>query len=266
MRLFLLLTGGSFALLVFAQEVPRLSIEQQEQFLKSASVKSWKAAKKGITGTSRVTLSDGSMTHDASVQSIDERKMKNETAGAVEYNFQDSYKLNLAAFWLAKKLGLESMIPVSVERNFQGKTGSYTWWIDDVAMDEVDRLKKKIQAPDKDRWSRQYLVMKLFDNLIYNVDRNATNMVYDRSWNLWMIDHSRSFRRHDRLPDAKGMQQCDMQLLRRLKNLNDDDVKAELGKWVDSGQINALLARRKLIIRHCEALGPSKHYAFLPAK
>jgi len=266
MRLFLLLTGGGFASLIFSQEVPKPSIEQQEQFLKSAPVKSWKTAKKGITGTSRATLSDGNMTHDASVQLIDERKTKNETQSGVEYNFQDSYKLNIAAYWLGKKLGLESMIPVSVERSFQGKKGSYTWWIDDFAMDEVDRLKRKIHAPDKDRWGRQYLVMKLFDNLIYNVDRNATNILYDKNWSLWMIDHSRSFRRYDKLPDAKAMQQCDRQLLARLKDLNDDDVKAGIGKWVDSGQIQGLLARRKLIIKHCEAMGPSKLYDFLPPK
>ena len=62
-------------------------------------------------------------------------------------------------------------------------------WIENVAMDEVERLKRKAEDPDKDRWSRQYVIMQVFDQLIANTDRNQTNILYDRDWKLWMIDH-----------------------------------------------------------------------------
>ena len=163
-------------------------------------------------------------------------------------------------------LGLESMIPVSVERSYEGKKASYTWWIDDIQMDEVDRLKKKIVAPDKDRWSRQYLIMKVFDQLIYNMDRNATNILYDKNWNLWMIDHSRAFRMHTKLLDVKALERCDSELLARLKSLNEADVKRELSRWLSPAQIRGLMARRKLIVAHFEKLGPEKLYEFLPAR
>ena len=126
-------------------------------------------------------------------------KARFESLTGTEFNFQDSYKLNIAAYRLGLPLGLDTRIPVSVERSFNGKPGPYTCWIENIQMDEVDRLKKKIEAPDKDRWSRQYLIMKTFDQLIYNMDRNATNMLYDKEWRLWMIDHSRAFRRHTKL-------------------------------------------------------------------
>ena len=243
-----------------------LSVEQQEAFLQNAKVKVTRAARKGVTGTTRATMTDGTATHDASIQTIDETKAKFEGVSGTEFNFQDSYLLNLAGYRLGRMLGLEAMIPVSVERSYEGKKGSYTWWIDDIQMDEVDRLKKKIVAPDKDRWSRQYLIMKVFDQLIYNMDRNATNMLYDKNWNLWMIDHSRAFRMHTKLLDVKGMEKCDIELLARLKTLNEADIKREMGRWLNNSQIKGLMARRNLIVAHFEKLGPEKLYRFLPAK
>jgi len=91
-------------------------------------------------------------------------------------------------------------------------------------MDEVDRLKKQIEALDKDRWSRQYLIMKVFDQLIYNMDRNASNMLYDKEWRLWMIDHSRAFRRHAKLPNEKTLDKCEAALLARIKDLKESDA------------------------------------------
>ncbi len=250
----------------WAQGIPVLSVEQQETFLEKATLKVAHAAKKGVTGTIRATMTDGATTHDASIQTIDETKAKFEGLTGTEFNFQDSYMLNLAGYRLGRMLGLESMIPVSVERSYQGKKASYTWWIDDIQMDEVDRLKKKIAAPDKDRWSRQYLIMKVFDQLIYNMDRNATNMLYDKNWNLWMIDHSRSFRMHEKISDAKSMEKCDRELLVRLKALNEADIKREMGRWLNKTQIKSLIARRNLIVAHFEKLGPDRLYEFLPAK
>jgi len=37
-------------------------------------------------------------------------------------------------------------------------------------------------------------VVRLFDQLIYNTDRNLGNLLIDKSWRLWMIDHTRAFK------------------------------------------------------------------------
>ena len=42
------------------------------------------------------------------------------------------------------------MIPTSIERYFEHSKGTWTWWIENVAMDEVERLKRKAEDPDKD--------------------------------------------------------------------------------------------------------------------
>jgi hypothetical protein len=49
---------------------PALTLEQKEEFLKHAKVVKTHGVKKGVTGTTRATLSDGEITHDASIQSI----------------------------------------------------------------------------------------------------------------------------------------------------------------------------------------------------
>ena len=260
------ITGVLLIPSLFSQSMASLSLEQKETFLKEAKIKITHSAKKGVTGTQRATLTDGTITHDASIQNIDENKPKFEGATGVEYNFQDSYKLNIAAYRLAVLLGLDSMVPVSVERSYDGKAASYTWWIENVQMDEADRIKKKIDAPDKDAWSRQYLIMKVFDQLVYNMDRNMTNILYDKDWHLWMIDHSRAFRLHKKVLSEKALEKIDGQLLARMKQLKEEDVKKQTGKWLTNSQIKALMARNKMIIVHFEAAGPSKIYKYLPAR
>src|SRR5207237_2919222 len=130
-----------------------------------------KQASNGITGTKRLTLSDGKLTHDASYQSIDENKTSKQMAnGRTELNFVDSYKYNIAAYTLAEMLGIEDMLPVYVERKWNGRSGSLSWWLP-VKMDEGERLKQKISAPDADGWNKQMYRIRVFDELVY--DTNA---------------------------------------------------------------------------------------------
>ena len=49
----------------------------------------------------------------------------------------------MAAYRLDRLLGL-NLVPVSVGRLYRGHTAAFTWWIDDVMMDEGERLKKKL--------------------------------------------------------------------------------------------------------------------------
>src|SRR5580698_1515283 len=92
-----------------------LTYDQQEAFLKTAKITAAKGSKKGVTGTVRVTMTDGKITHDASVQRIDEYQAVFQAAdGKTEMNFKDTYKFNIAGWRLAKMLGIEDMVPPSV--------------------------------------------------------------------------------------------------------------------------------------------------------
>lgn len=263
MRKSVLLFSLAFPLLCADVSTPSLTLEQKEEFLKKATIKDRHGAKKGITGTVRATLTDGTITHDASIQRIDEEKARFETDKGIELGFRDTYRFNIAAYKLAGLLGLQDMTPPSVERSFEGSKAAFTWWVEDVQIDETDRVKKKIEAPDKERWARQYLIMKVFDQLIYNTDRNQQNILYDKNWKLWMIDHTRAFRTKPTLLDVKALEKCDKLLLQKMKELKEKDVKAAIGNWVRPGEIKGLMARRDLIVAHFEKAGPEKQYDFL---
>jgi hypothetical protein len=237
----------------FLHAADALTSQQKEEFLTKAKITQSKDAKKGVTGTSRVTLTDGTITHDASVQTIDDYK----TQFLNEVGFKDTYKDNIAAWKLSRLVGIEDMVPPSVKRTYEGKSASFTWWIDNVMMDESERQAKNVQPPDKEAWNRENNVMQVFDQLIYNTDRNQTNMLIDDRWRLWLIDHSRSFRLHKSLKDASVLKMVDRTMLAKMKTLDEAMLTKELGRDVTKDEIRGLLARRDLIVKFFDAKGDS---------
>src|SRR5713226_7133242 len=127
---------------VTASDEPTLTKEQITQFLLTAKVVKSEHTKKGITEPWRLTLTDGTVTHDASFQAIDEHKPSMQLASGTELNFVDSYKYNIAAYQLAELLGLDDLLPVYVERKWKGDVGSLSWWLP-VKMDEKERVAQK---------------------------------------------------------------------------------------------------------------------------
>src|SRR3989442_9081834 len=110
---------------VSAADESTLTNEQIKQFLLTAKVVKSKQSGKGITSPWRLTLSDGTVTHDGSFQAVDEHKTSSQfSSGRTELNFVDSYKFNIAAYTLAELLGIEDMMRVYVERKWRGNSGS----------------------------------------------------------------------------------------------------------------------------------------------
>ena len=238
------------------QEAAPLTWDQQEQFLLTAQIVKTDPVAKGITNTVRVTLSDGTLTHDASVQRINESKaFFKPDFGPAEMNFKDSYKFNIAAWKLARMLGIGNMMPPSVERKYQGAAAAFTWWIDNVMMEEGDRQKKKLTAPNTENWNREMNVLLVFDQLIYNTDRNIGNIIIDKQWHLWMIDHTRAFRLQKTLRTPNVLGFSDRGLLARMKALDEPTLEKELTTYLTKEEIRGLLARRDLIVKFFEAKG-----------
>ena len=227
-----------------------------EEFLLKADVVKTKGTSKGVTGSLQATLNDGKMTHDAHIQFIDESKREFQTGKGTEFNFRDSWTFNVAGYKLDRLIGM-NMVPVSVSRRYQSKPSAFTWWVDDVAMDEGDRLKKKIAPPEPTSWNHQMQMVRLFDQLIYNMDRNMGNLVITKSWRVWAIDHTRAFRTHETLKSPESVSRCDRQVFEKLKALDKDSLKREMGSMLDEWQMRSLLARRDLIVKRIESLGPA---------
>ena len=212
---------------------------------------------KGMTNPWRLTLTDGVVTHDASFQAVDQHKARMETLRGVELAFVDSYKYNIAAYQLAELLGIDDMLPVYVERKWGGNSGSMSWWLP-VKMDEVERHKQKLTAPDPDAWNKQMYKVRVFDQLIYDTDANLTNVLIGEDWKIWRVDFTRAFRLSMNLRDPKDLERCDRQLLEKLKTLNANDLTERTKGYLTKDEVKAVMARRDKIVEHFQGLVSEK--------
>ena len=94
---------------VLAQDVQSPPPEAIEQFLRTAEIVDARPIGKGVTNSWRLTLSDGTTTHDAAFQSINRRKPVARVGRRTELQFADSYHFNIAADRLARLLGLDHL-------------------------------------------------------------------------------------------------------------------------------------------------------------
>jgi len=100
----------------------------------------------------------------------------------------------------------------------------------------------------------------VFDQLIFNVDRNLGNLRIDERWHIWMIDHTRSFRTRRDLNSPKNLVSCDRRLLAKMKALDEATLRKELAPYLNREELKGLLARRDLIVRFFGSKGESALY------
>jgi hypothetical protein len=249
----------SSAFWLFGQQQSNLlAKEDVRRFLLTAEVIKSEEIGKGLTHPWRLTLSDGNLTHDASFQDVNIRTQEAGFAGGGrELNFADSYHFNIAAYELASLLGIDDMVPITVERLWQGKKGSLSWWVD-VKMDEQERLEKGLLPPDTHAWNRQMYRMFVFSQLIYDTDRNVQNILISGDWRIWLIDFTRAFRTVRKIQDENVLSKCERALLDRLRGLVRDDVARAVGNHLTKWEIDALMARRDKIVSRFDALVTQK--------
>ena len=235
-----------------------LSTDQIRVFLRDAKVIRTRTTSKGVTAPKRMTLSDGNIEHDAVFQAIDERKMVMTLGGGgrqstTELNFVDSYKYNIAAYEVARLLGLDYMMPVYVERKWGGQTGSISWFVPTL-MDESERLKKKIQPPNPTDWNQQMYRMRAFSSLVRDTDRNLTNVLVTHQWKVMMIDFSRAFRLQPELLHQKDLAKIDRSLLAKMESLTPESVKDATKDFLTNAELDAMMKRRDLLVAHFKKL------------
>lgn len=233
---------------------PNFTEGQQEEFLTHAKVVQSREIGTGITHPWRLTLSDGTVEHDAVFQSVDVSEAYHRLqSGGAEIGFRDSYHFNIAAYQLAKLLGLDVMVPATVERKWKGTTGSLSWWVPWKLM-EATRIARKLSPPDADAWNRQMYKVRVFDELVYDTDPNLTNVLITEDWKVWRIDFTRAFRTQHTLRSPQNLEKCDRELLERLRKLTYEEVLAKTAPHLTKGQVKALLERRDKIVAYFEKL------------
>jgi hypothetical protein len=226
-----------------------------ERFLADAPILRLGKTLGGVTQSRQAILELNGVTRFAVWKTIDEKKagLTEFTGGrGGEISFQDSWRTEIPAYELDKLLGL-GMVPVTVARIYNGTRGSLQAWVD-LGMPEAERLAKKIPAPDPEAWNRQMFNVRLFDQLIYNTDRHANNIWITKNWTIILIDHSRSFRPFAQLRAETDLRRFSRALLAALEKLDRPTLDAKMSNYIDRYQIDALLARRDLILARARRL------------
>ncbi len=225
-----------------------------ENFLLHGKVVANHGIPTGVTHPRRVTLELDGVRHDAVFKSIDEFRpgVTQFEGGKPEIDFQDSYKTEIAAYELDKLVGL-GMVPATVAREIGHDRGSLQYWvtsqmIGEQQLTEQVRLERKIQPPDIEKWNEEMYKARMWDSLIYNVDRNVGNVLVTPDWHVVLIDHSRTFRRFKELEEQKGMTRFSRTLLAAFERLDEKALTEHLGKYLTGYQIKGILTRRDEIV------------------
>ena len=102
---------------------------------------------------------------------------------------------------------------------------------------------------------RQKSVMRMFDSLIFNVDRRPENWRFkESSAKLYLIDHSQSFRIKPQLQEVFADDRIWMSkdVFDRLQELHLEELSELTKGLLTKGQIKAVLKRRDLIVEKIE--------------
>jgi hypothetical protein len=121
-------------------------------------------------------------------------------------------------------------------------------------MDEADRLKQKISAPDTDAWNKQMYKIRVFDELVYDNDPNLTNVLITEDWKIWRVDFSRAFRLFRDVKDQKNLVRCERKLFDRIKALDANEVKQKTKNYLTELEVQAVMARRDKIVTYFQKL------------
>jgi hypothetical protein len=236
--------AAALAVSAAAQEFQGAAVED---FLTNAKITGMKTLSVGVTLPRKATLERDGTTHFAVFKVIDEKKSgATQLDRGVEIEFQDSWRTEIAAYELDKLLGL-GLVPATVQRTYDGKQGSMQYWVESK-WSEGDRIKQKLTPPNPIDWNQQVAKVRLWDNLIYNTDRNLGNLLITEDWKVRLIDHSRTFRPFNNLKDPKNLNTFSRELLAKLEQLSEPTLKEHLGKYLSPYQIQGLIKRRDAIL------------------
>jgi hypothetical protein len=227
-----------------------------EEFLLTAEIVKAEQIGEGVTKPWRLFLKKGDK----------ERRAAWKNPSGVMFGFEDSWKCEIAAYRLDRLIGL-NMIPVYVEREFQGQEGCLSDWAENTRS-LLKIVEAKVPLPEAIN-NAKYLT-RAWDSLIANEDRTQQNILYTSDWRTILFDHSRSFRSTGefvtRLMNGRnGIKKTESGqpwLFRRLprwfvkniKALDFASIRGAVGPYLSDAEIKAILIRRDLLLQEIDLM------------
>jgi hypothetical protein len=241
-----------------SRQLSNMTDAELEDFMRTAPVTSVENIGTGITKPKRVTQERDGISNDAVFKYLDEvPDLQNKSKYiSRRYNEADRYIYDVAAYKLDRMLGWE-MVPTAVLAEVDGDDGALSDWVE-KAINERDRLEEEVPFTGYCKQYEQYRLRFVFDILIYNEDRNLTNILWTKNdFMMKFIDHTLAFRTTEKRPKQYRKVTLEVSdLLRsKLQTLDQQKLTAELSPYLHPRQIEAIIARRDLILK--EAVGTS---------
>ena len=212
-----------------------------ERFLREAPIARFEDIPIGVTRPKRAFFAPGSPVASAAWKPL---------APGVYKGYWESYRAEIAAYELDKLLRL-NMVPPTVERTINAQRGALIMWVDGVrGWDQ----QVTVAPPDPLEWSRQIIRMKMFDQLIGNIDRNQGNLLYDGDFHIVLIDHSRAFTGTTDLKRMSTPTRFDAEFWTRIGELTPAAVEGALSRWIGRREMQAIFARRTAMQQQLDEL------------
>jgi hypothetical protein len=233
--------------------LPFESEEDVLEFLRTAKVVTIEDIPRGVTHPRKVVLEKDGIRMNACFRDVDIFKpIFRDPRTGPKRNFRDYHGYECAAYELSRLIGLDKVPPV-VPRTINRTKGTLQAWVEN-AMLELDRQKKKIQPPNRWRWMMESQLREIFDQLIGNDDRNQGNLLIDRDWCCWLIDHTRAFRSFTKLRKPEVIRYCERRVWERLQNLDETEISERLSPFLNEKERNAVMKRRAALVKHIQHL------------
>ena len=230
------------------EPLPFQSDQEVVEFLARAQVVREKEISAGINTPYKLTLEHGGITANAIFRSVSRTKTEGRGRDFDRANplFRDSYHYEVAAYTVSRMLGLDN-VPPAILYEYKGRRGSLQLWIEE-AESENERIARGGELASPASWYLQKQTMKIFDNLIYNFDRNNGNLLVDVRGKVWFIDHTRSFKRLPSLVTPEEIQVCDAELWERLQQLDKSAFRQALQEYLSGIELDALTKRHRKLV------------------
>lgn len=248
-----------FIIVAHAQFTDEEIIEREkiEKLLKTADVIKAEEIGEGVTKPWRLYLKKG------------EEELSGcwKNPQGVHKGHLEGWQYEIAAYQMDKLLGL-NMIPPTVERELEGKKGSLQMWIESE-FSLLDVMEQGIPLPDKNPeatiFNRGKYLARAFDSLIANDDRTQQNVRYTKDWRVILIDHSQAFRSKKKYQkrllygkngskEKKLFRQLPRSFVEKVRSLEYENIKNAVGPYLTDEEINAVLARKKLLLAEIEEM------------
>jgi calcineurin-like phosphoesterase family protein len=241
------------------QVLAGMSDAEMENFLLQARIVDVVEIGTGITKPKQVTLRQGEREEYAVFKYADtDPGLESRTRYTTrKHNQSDRYIYDVAGYKMDRLINLQ-LVPVTVLREVEGTRGALGSWLGDT-INERDRAELEQSWGGFCPQMEQYRMRIVFDVLIYNEDRNLTNILWSKNtYLLRLIDHSLAFRTLERRP--KQYKKVDLRLSdvfrKELSELTRERLDAELSPYLHPRQIEGIMGRRDLILKEALTTAP----------